>query len=232
VLGILDVDKEVEVLKEAIENLNGWIVNQNNSDSSYIPRTYSSLTSDGPETSTSENQENKKLNLDIGFSKDPIRAGNVEKVTTTITEQDITEQDNSDEISGVSVNGLITYVSGQTKSFSGMSDTNGEVSHSWTIDENSAPGKYRVNVDASVVGFEGSSESKSFEVQAKSNQKASSTSDSSSKTDDSSGDSSRCDDGSHRSPSGDCERVTNTKGMPRCDDGYHRSPSGHCERVQ
>ncbi len=42
---------------------------------------------------------------------------------------------------------------------------------------------------------------------------------------------SRCPDGSHRSPSGDCERVTDTSGMPRCPDGSHRSPSGDCERV-
>ena len=33
------------------------------------------------------------------------------------------------------------------------------------------------------------------------------------------------------SPSGDCERVTNTGGIPQCPDGYHRSPSGDCERV-
>jgi plastocyanin len=47
----------------------------------------------------------------------------------------------------------------------------------------------------------------------------------------SSGSSSRCPDGYHRSPSGDCERVTDTRGMPRCPDGYHRSPSGYCEYV-
>jgi hypothetical protein len=41
----------------------------------------------------------------------------------------------------------------------------------------------------------------------------------------------RCPNGSHMSPSGDCERVTDTKGMPRCPDGYHRSPDGDCERV-
>jgi hypothetical protein len=33
------------------------------------------------------------------------------------------------------------------------------------------------------------------------------------------------------SPSGDCERVTNTSGIPQRPDGYHRSPSGDCERV-
>jgi endonuclease YncB( thermonuclease family) len=41
----------------------------------------------------------------------------------------------------------------------------------------------------------------------------------------------RCPNGYHRSPSGDCERVTNTGGVPRCPDGYHRSPSGDCEQV-
>jgi len=47
----------------------------------------------------------------------------------------------------------------------------------------------------------------------------------------SSDDSATCADGYHRSPSGDCELVTDTTGMSRCADGYHRSPSGDCERV-
>jgi hypothetical protein len=42
---------------------------------------------------------------------------------------------------------------------------------------------------------------------------------------------SRCQDGFHRSPSGDCERVTDTSGMERCPNGSHRSPDGDCERV-
>ena len=41
----------------------------------------------------------------------------------------------------------------------------------------------------------------------------------------------RCPNGYHKSPSGDCEKVTDTKGMPRCPDGYHRSPDGDCEKV-
>jgi endonuclease YncB( thermonuclease family) len=41
----------------------------------------------------------------------------------------------------------------------------------------------------------------------------------------------RCPNGYHISPSGDCERLTNTDGLPRCPDGYHRSPSGNCEQV-
>jgi hypothetical protein len=52
-----------------------------------------------------------------------------------------------------------------------------------------------------------------------------------SSTSSSSGSSSRCPNGYHRSPSGDCERVTDTRGMPRCPNGYHRSPDGDCESV-
>ena len=40
-----------------------------------------------------------------------------------------------------------------------------------------------------------------------------------------------CPAGSHKSPSGDCEKVTDNKGKPRCPNGYHRSPGGICERV-
>ena len=43
--------------------------------------------------------------------------------------------------------------------------------------------------------------------------------------------SARCPNGYHKSPSGDCEKVTDTKGMPRCPNGYHRSPDGDCEQV-
>jgi len=42
----------------------------------------------------------------------------------------------------------------------------------------------------------------------------------------------RCPNGYHKSPSGDCEKVTDTKGMPRCPNGSHRSPDGDCERVR
>jgi endonuclease YncB( thermonuclease family) len=41
----------------------------------------------------------------------------------------------------------------------------------------------------------------------------------------------RCPNGTHKSPSGDCEKVTHSGGLPRCPDGYHRSPDGDCERV-
>jgi hypothetical protein len=41
----------------------------------------------------------------------------------------------------------------------------------------------------------------------------------------------RCPNGTHKSPSGDCEKVTHSGGLPRCPDGFHRSPDGDCERV-
>ena len=43
--------------------------------------------------------------------------------------------------------------------------------------------------------------------------------------------SARCPNGFHKSPSSDCEKVTDTKGMPRCENGYHRSSDGDCERI-
>ena len=41
----------------------------------------------------------------------------------------------------------------------------------------------------------------------------------------------RCPNGYHKSPSGDCEKVTHSGGLPRCPNGFHRSPDGDCERV-
>ena len=41
----------------------------------------------------------------------------------------------------------------------------------------------------------------------------------------------RCPNGYHKSPIGNCERVTHSGGLPRCPDGFHRSPDGDCEQV-
>jgi hypothetical protein len=41
----------------------------------------------------------------------------------------------------------------------------------------------------------------------------------------------RCPNGTHKSPSGDCEAVVSHEGLPRCPNGFHRSPSGNCEEV-
>jgi hypothetical protein len=42
----------------------------------------------------------------------------------------------------------------------------------------------------------------------------------------------RCPNGTHKSPSGDCEAVVPHTGLPRCPNGFHRSPRGDCERVR
>jgi hypothetical protein len=42
---------------------------------------------------------------------------------------------------------------------------------------------------------------------------------------------SRCSNGTHKSPSGDCEKLTQNKGKPKCPNGYHRSPDGDYEKV-
>ena len=41
----------------------------------------------------------------------------------------------------------------------------------------------------------------------------------------------RCPNGTHKSPSGDCETIVPHVGLPRCPNGFHRSPSGTCEQV-
>jgi hypothetical protein len=41
----------------------------------------------------------------------------------------------------------------------------------------------------------------------------------------------RCPDGTHISPSGDCEVPKDNTGKPKCPDGSHRSPDGDCERL-
>jgi hypothetical protein len=41
----------------------------------------------------------------------------------------------------------------------------------------------------------------------------------------------RCPNGTHKSPSGDCETVVPHPPLPRCPNGSHRSPSGDCEKV-
>jgi hypothetical protein len=41
----------------------------------------------------------------------------------------------------------------------------------------------------------------------------------------------RCPNGTHKSPSGDCEQVVSHGKLPRCPNGYHRSPDGDCEQV-
>src|SRR6476619_8499764 len=43
----------------------------------------------------------------------------------------------------------------------------------------------------------------------------------------------RCPNGTHKSPSGDCEKFVPHKGLPRCPNGSHRTPDGsHCEKVK
>ncbi|HET6589017.1 MAG TPA: hypothetical protein VFG45_02515 [Candidatus Nitrosocosmicus sp.] len=86
-------------------------------------------------------------------------------------------------------------------------------------------------VDNSFGGSSGSSSSNSNDDDDDDNNDDDNTSRSSNDDDDDSNDSSRCPDGFHRSPDGDCERVTDTSGMERCPDGFHRSPDGDCERV-
>ena len=41
----------------------------------------------------------------------------------------------------------------------------------------------------------------------------------------------RCPNGTHKSPSGNCEKPVTNKGKPRCPNGSPRSPDTDCEKV-
>ena len=42
---------------------------------------------------------------------------------------------------------------------------------------------------------------------------------------------SRCSNGTHKSPSGDCEKLTQSKGKPKYLNGYHICLDGDCKKV-
>ncbi len=101
-------------------------------------------------------------NLDIGlwFDQDPITRGSVQTITVQVFDEP-TEYAIADAFVEVQVN----YASGQTsKNFSGHTDSNGMVTFSWRISENTDPGTFEVLVDASADKYEPESYSSSFEV--------------------------------------------------------------------
>ncbi|MDN5847572.1 MAG: hypothetical protein L0H53_15010 [Candidatus Nitrosocosmicus sp.] len=197
----------------------------------------------GDSDSSSYSQD---LDIEIDISKDPIVHGNIQTIIVEVSDDDTNEK-----ISNARVNGEVEYASGSTSNggqFDKDTESDGEASHSWRISGNANPGIFKVFVEASKSGYDSVSGTESFTVISKDMEENEATNftDSSNSSFDSesnftesesgsaidNSESSRCPDGSHRSPSGDCETVTDTSGMPRCDDGFHRSPDGDCEEVR
>ncbi len=102
----------------------------------------------------------KKLTISIAVAEDPIVRGNVQTITIMVSDQ-VSKQ----KVAGALVDVTVTYASGQTtKAFSDNTDNLGQVSFSWRIGGNSAPGTFTVAVDASTSGYEEASTMTSFEV--------------------------------------------------------------------
>ena len=89
-----------------------------------------------------------------------LHAGSVQTITVKASDSD-------KPIKNADVEGSVTYVSGHLESFSGKTDSSGEVKHSWRISGNASPGDFDVDVDVSASGYKDVSESDSFEVKAK-----------------------------------------------------------------
>jgi hypothetical protein len=106
--------------------------------------------------SNSENQASKMM-IQIEVAEDPISLGDEQTVTVTVNDAI------SDEtIKYADIDGMVTYPSGDTKEFD--DDDDGIVSYAWEVDEDSEPGTFTVDVNASAAGYEEISESISFEA--------------------------------------------------------------------
>ena len=105
------------------------------------------------------NSENKvsKMTIQIEVAEDPISLGDEQTVTVTVIDAI------SDEtIQYADIDGMVTYPSGDTKEFD--DDDDGIVAYAWELDEDSDPGTFSVDVNASADGYEEISKSITFEA--------------------------------------------------------------------
>ncbi|HEX6028742.1 MAG TPA: hypothetical protein VFY64_06850 [Nitrososphaeraceae archaeon] len=106
--------------------------------------------------SNSENRASKMM-VQIEVAEDPISLGEEQTVTVTVNDAI------SDEtIKYADIDGKVTYPSGDTTEFD--DDDDGIVSYAWEVDEDSEPGTFTVDVNASAAGYEEISKSISFEA--------------------------------------------------------------------
>jgi hypothetical protein len=110
-------------------------------------------------TTTASNSENKasKMKIQIEVAEDPISLGDEQTVTVTVIDA-ITDE----TIQYADIDGMVTYPSGDTKEFD--DDDDGIVAYAWELDEDSDPGTFSVDVNASADGYEEISKSITFEA--------------------------------------------------------------------
>jgi hypothetical protein len=93
---------------------------------------------DGTELLNGKCPTSKTLSLSISFSKDPIVRGNKQTITVKVSDKNLHQR-----VSGANVQGEVHYASGSIDNggkFSGSTDSNGVLSHSWTISGNAIQG--------------------------------------------------------------------------------------------
>ena len=132
------------------------------SSSSTTTTTQTRQSSSSSSGSSDKEPTGKQLQLDISVANDPIVRGNKQTITS-----EVSDSKSKDKVSGAAIEGKMTYTTGNTKSFSGVSDSSGKLSSSLEIGPNSNPGTFRVNVEASANGYESTSKSTTFQVIAK-----------------------------------------------------------------
>ena len=110
-------------------------------------------------TTTASNSENKasKMKIQIEVAEDPISLGDEQTVTVTVIDA-ITDE----TIQYADIDGMVTSPSGDTKEFD--DDNDGIVAYAWELDEDSDPGTFSVDVNASADGYEEISKSITFEA--------------------------------------------------------------------
>jgi hypothetical protein len=110
-------------------------------------------------TTTASNSENKasKMKIQIEVAEDPISLGDEQTVTVTVIDA-ITDE----TIQYADIDGMVTYPSGDTKEFD--DDDDGIIAYAWELDEDSDPGTFSVDVNASADGYEEISKSITFEA--------------------------------------------------------------------
>jgi hypothetical protein len=108
------------------------------------------------------NNESKSLSLSITVAKDPIVRGHKQSITVKVS-----DENSHHRISGASVQGNVRYASGSYDNgskFSGLTDNNGVISHTWSISTNAIPGKFTAKVHVSDEGYRSATGTKSFMV--------------------------------------------------------------------
>ncbi|CAN5838564.1 hypothetical protein BH23THE1_BH23THE1_30590 [soil metagenome] len=203
----------------------------NNIGQSFSPSSNSGSGSGSTNNDVSSTSDNRDLDIEVDIEENPLVRGNDQTIDATVSDSDTGEV-----IEGAEVETRVLYASKATvEVHNDQTDNEGEYSYTWEVGPNSDPGNFEVTITADAEGYNQETEEANFEAikddVEQINNTPINTTDVENEGITTENENSRCDDGFHRSPSGDCERVTDTSGMPRCDDGFHRSPDGDCERV-